>query len=161
MLDNWGDLIGLKGSGSHSVVIEDVIVPEHHTITLDEWMSIGVTLDARLSPARQPALRRVVPRRSRSGSSTRCRSAPRRARSTSTSACSRRPTRQVGGRGGAQAGATTPNYQRLLGLALAYTDAAYSILIRCGELYHEYAREAMEGGEPFGAGADASASTGS
>ena len=44
-----------------------------------------------------------------------------------------------------------PNYQRDLGLALAYTDAAYSIVIRCGELYHEYAREAMEGGEPFGA----------
>ena len=60
MLDNWGDLIGLKGSGSHSVVIDDVVVPEHHTITLDEWMSIGVPLDARLPPARQPALRRVV-----------------------------------------------------------------------------------------------------
>ena len=43
MLDNWGDLIGLKGSGSHSVVIEDVLVPAHHTITLDEWLAIGVT----------------------------------------------------------------------------------------------------------------------
>ena len=27
MLENWGDLIGLKGSGSHSVVIEDVTFP--------------------------------------------------------------------------------------------------------------------------------------
>src|SRR6202042_1037114 len=43
MLDNWGDLIGLKGSGSHSVVIEDVVVPAHHTITLDEWLAIGGT----------------------------------------------------------------------------------------------------------------------
>src|SRR5450755_1044593 len=42
MLDNWGDLIGLKGSGSHSVVIDDALVPASHTITLDEWLSIGV-----------------------------------------------------------------------------------------------------------------------
>jgi 3-hydroxy-9,10-secoandrosta-1,3,5(10)-triene-9,17-dione monooxygenase len=43
MLDNWGDLIGLKGSGSHSVVIDDVFVPGHLTITLEEWVAIGVS----------------------------------------------------------------------------------------------------------------------
>ena len=60
-----------------------------------------------------------------------------------------RPTRQATAAEGRKR-SDDPNYQRLLGLALAYTDAAYSILIRCGELYHEYARQAMEEGEPFG-----------
>jgi alkylation response protein AidB-like acyl-CoA dehydrogenase len=43
------------------------------------------------------------------------------------------------------------DYQRLLGLAIAHTDAAESIVLRCDELYHAYAREAMEGDEPFAA----------
>jgi hypothetical protein len=41
------------------------------------------------------------------------------------------------------------DYQRCFGLGLAYTDAAYSILERCGELYHHYARGAMEADDPF------------
>ena len=59
MLDNWGDLIGLKGSGSHSVVIEDVTRPR---APHDHARGVDVDrreLDARLSPPRQPALRRV------------------------------------------------------------------------------------------------------
>src|SRR5262249_40089573 len=43
MLGNWGDLIGLKGSGSHSVVVDDVFVPAHQTITLEQWLAIGVS----------------------------------------------------------------------------------------------------------------------
>jgi alkylation response protein AidB-like acyl-CoA dehydrogenase len=31
-LDDWGDLIGLKGSGSHSVVVEEAFVPDHHVV---------------------------------------------------------------------------------------------------------------------------------
>ncbi len=62
MLDNWGDLIGLKGSGSHSVVIEDAFVPEHHAISLDDWLAIGVSSTPGYLLHRQPALRRVVPR---------------------------------------------------------------------------------------------------
>ena len=59
-----------------------------------------------------------------------------------------RPTRPAGAAEG-RSRAHDPNHQRLLGLALAYTDAAYSILLRCGELYHRYARLAMTQGEPF------------
>jgi len=59
MLDNWGDLIGLKGSGSHSVVIEDAFVPDHRTITFEQWLAIGVS-DSGLRAPRQPALRRLL-----------------------------------------------------------------------------------------------------
>jgi 3-hydroxy-9,10-secoandrosta-1,3,5(10)-triene-9,17-dione monooxygenase len=31
-LDDWGDQLGLKGSGSHSIVLEDAYVPDHHTL---------------------------------------------------------------------------------------------------------------------------------
>jgi 3-hydroxy-9,10-secoandrosta-1,3,5(10)-triene-9,17-dione monooxygenase len=41
------------------------------------------------------------------------------------------------------------NYQRCLGLAMAWTQSAYSIHERVGELYMEYAQRAMEGSDPF------------
>lgn len=30
MLDNWGDILGFRGSGSHSVVAEDVLIPNEY-----------------------------------------------------------------------------------------------------------------------------------
>ena len=147
MLDNWGDLIGLKGSGSHSVVIEDVTVPEHHTITLDEWMSIGVesTPGYRLhaNPLYGGSFAAVAP-----GELNSVQVGAAQGAIDEYERLLARPTRPIGGAPG-RSRSLDPDHQRILGLALAHTDAAYSILIRCGELYHEYAREAMEGGELF------------
>ena len=42
-LDNWGDLIGLKGSGSHSVVVKDVFVPTHRVTHLLDMETRPVT----------------------------------------------------------------------------------------------------------------------
>jgi 3-hydroxy-9,10-secoandrosta-1,3,5(10)-triene-9,17-dione monooxygenase len=148
MLDNWGDLIGLKGSGSHSVVIEDAFVPEHRTITLEEWLAIGVdsTTGYRLhgnplygGPFLAVAL----------GELNSVQVGAAKGAIDEYERLLARPTRQATAAVGTSR-AHDPNYQRLLGLALAYTDAAESILIRCGELYHEYASAAMENGEPFG-----------
>jgi 3-hydroxy-9,10-secoandrosta-1,3,5(10)-triene-9,17-dione monooxygenase len=148
MLDNWGDLIGLKGSGSHSVVIEDAFVPEHRTITLAEWLAIGVpsTPGYRLygnplygGPFLAVAL----------GELNSVQVGAAKGAVDEYERLLVRPTRQATAPEGRRR-ADDPNYQRLLGLALAYTDAAESILLRCGELYHDYARAAMEDGEPFG-----------
>jgi 3-hydroxy-9,10-secoandrosta-1,3,5(10)-triene-9,17-dione monooxygenase len=149
MLDNWGDLIGLKGSGSHSVVIEDAEVPDHRTITLEEWLGIG--------PSSTPGYR--LYRNPLYGGSFMA-VALGELNSVQIGAAQgaldeyerllERPTRQAGASEGRKR-SEDPDYQRVLGLALAYTDAAYSILIRCGELYHEYARRAMEHSEPFDA----------
>jgi 3-hydroxy-9,10-secoandrosta-1,3,5(10)-triene-9,17-dione monooxygenase len=146
MLDNWGDLIGLKGSGSHSVVIEDAFVPAHHTISLEQWLAIGVSETPGYALHGNPLY---------GGSFLAV--ALGELNSVQVGAAQGaideyerllvRPTRRTAG--GANR-ADDANYQRVLGLALAYTDAAFSVLIRCGELYHEYAREAMEGGERFG-----------
>ncbi|MEA2180344.1 MAG: 3-hydroxy-9,10-secoandrosta,3,5(10)-triene-9,17-dione monooxygenase, partial [Solirubrobacteraceae bacterium] len=40
-LDNWGDLIGLKGSGSHSVVVEEAFVPDHHVIPFGFFQDVA------------------------------------------------------------------------------------------------------------------------
>jgi 3-hydroxy-9,10-secoandrosta-1,3,5(10)-triene-9,17-dione monooxygenase len=149
MLDNWGDLIGLKGSGSHSVVIEDVVVPAHHTITLDEWLAIGVTSTPgyRLhgNPLYGGSFMAVA-----LGELNSVQVGNAQAAVDEYERLLGKPTRQAAAAEGRER-ARDPNYQRVLGLALAFTDAAYSILMRCGELYHDYAREAMEGGQPFGA----------
>ena len=149
MLDNWGDLIGLKGSGSHSVVIEDAFVPDHYTISLDEWMAIGVGSTPGYLLHRNPlyggAFLAVA-----LGELNSVQVGAAQGAIDEYERLLERPTRQPGAPEGHKR-SEDPNYQRLLGLALANTDAAYSILIRCGELYHEYAREAMEGGERFSA----------
>jgi len=148
MLDNWGDLIGLKGSGSHSVVIEDAFVPDHRTISFDEWMAIGVgsTPGYRLhsNPLYGGSFLAVA-----LGELNSVQVGAARGAIDEYERLLARPTREAGAAEGRLRSAD-PNFQRLLGLALANTDAAHSILIRCGELYHEYAREAMEGGERFG-----------
>jgi 3-hydroxy-9,10-secoandrosta-1,3,5(10)-triene-9,17-dione monooxygenase len=148
MLDNWGDLIGLKGSGSHSVVIDDAFVPEHRTIGFDDWMAIGVgsTPGYRLhaNPLYGGSFLAVA-----LGELNSVQVGAAQGAIDEYERLLARPTREAGAAEGRLRSAD-PNFQRLLGLALANTDAAHSILIRCGELYHEYAREAMEGGERFG-----------
>ncbi len=149
MLDNWGDLIGLKGSGSHSVVVEGAIVPSPPH---DRPRRVAVDRrehDAWIRAARQPALRRLVHgRRPRRAELRAGRQRPGRRRRVRAPHDQADPSR--GGQPGQRAVAR-PNYQRVLGLALSHTDAAQSVVIRCGELFHEYAREAMEGGRPFDA----------
>ena len=59
MLDDWGDLLGLKGSGSQSIVFDDGRIPAHwaieDTLMVDFDVSGGTP---GLRSARQPALRR-------------------------------------------------------------------------------------------------------
>jgi 3-hydroxy-9,10-secoandrosta-1,3,5(10)-triene-9,17-dione monooxygenase len=149
MLDNWGDLIGLKGSGSHSVVIDDVLVAADHTISLDDWLAIGVrsTEGFRLhgNPMYGGSFMAFA-----LGSLNSVQVGNARGAIDEYERLLARPTRSAGAAEG-QTRSHDPNYQRLLGLALAYTDAAYSILLRCGDLYHRYARLAMTEGEPFDA----------
>jgi len=148
MLDNWGDLIGLKGSGSHSVVIEDAFVPDHHAISLEQWLAIGVPETAGYALHGNPlyggSFMAVA-----LGELNSVQVGAAQGAIDEYERLLARPIRRDLTAGGPKR-ADDANYQRVLGLALAYTDAAFSVLIRCGELYHEYAREAMEGGEPFG-----------
>jgi 3-hydroxy-9,10-secoandrosta-1,3,5(10)-triene-9,17-dione monooxygenase len=149
MLDNWGDLIGLKGSGSHSVVVEGAVVEAHHTITVAEWLAIGVTTTPGYqlhgNPMYGGSFMAVALGELNSVQVGNAQGAI-----DEYERLLARPTRRVAGKPGSDRSAD-PNYQRILGLALSYTDAAYSILMQCGALFHEYAGDAMEGRRPFDA----------
>lgn len=149
MLDNWGDLIGLRGSGSHSVAIEGAVIPRRHTITLPESLAIGVTTTPgyRLhgNPMYGGSFMAVVLGELNSVQVGNAQGAVDEYERLLT-----RPTRRVAGKPGSER-SHDPNYQRILGLALSCTDAAHSILMQCGALFHEYAAEAMQGGRPFDA----------
>jgi 3-hydroxy-9,10-secoandrosta-1,3,5(10)-triene-9,17-dione monooxygenase len=145
-LDNWGDLIGLKGSGSHSVVVEETFIPSYLAVPyLDmedgKRPSIGYELHGNpLYGGRFGGF-----------------------------AVGRLTAVQVGNAQGAvdeferllegrrtisitNAGVPKteePNYQRSLGLALAWTDSAFAIIVHTGDLYLEYSRAAVEDGDPF------------
>ena len=125
------------------------MIPAHHTITLDEWLGIGVSSTPGYllhgNPLYGGSFMAVA-----MGELNSVQVGNAQAAVDEYERMLGKPTRQAAAAEGRER-SRDPNYQRVLGLALAYTDAAYSILIRCGKLYHEYAREAMEGGEPFGA----------
>jgi 3-hydroxy-9,10-secoandrosta-1,3,5(10)-triene-9,17-dione monooxygenase len=147
MLDNWGDLIGLKGSGSHSITVEETVIPAHHVISLPQFLSAGggptpgyelhgnpmyggeflAFASGELNSVQVGNAQGAVDEYER--------------------LMSTRNTLSITGPGSPRK--EDQDYQRCLGLGIAYTDAAYSILVRTGELYHEYARLAMEEGEPF------------
>jgi 3-hydroxy-9,10-secoandrosta-1,3,5(10)-triene-9,17-dione monooxygenase len=147
MLDNWGDLIGLKGSGSHSVVVDDVFVPAHHTISEAEWMSIGVTTtpgyELHGNPMYGGSFLAIA-----LGELASVQVGNAQAAVDEYERLLARPTRKVAGKPGPER-AHDPNHQRILGLALSYTDAAYSIVRHCSGLIRDFSCEAMEGGRTF------------
>ena len=89
IVDNW-DTLGMRGTGSRRVVVEDLFVPEHHTV------AVAQPRRARSSSSRAATCTRT--RSTAAGRSCRCSSpSPRRwpsasprARSTTTSRCCRR-----------------------------------------------------------------------
>ena len=142
-LDNWGDLIGLKGSGSHSVVVDGTFVPEHLVIPLGEMeradgtsagydlhhnpMYAGrfmgfatgelVAVQVGNSQAAVDELERLLPGK--------------RELSLTMSGALK---------------AERLDYQRCLGLATAYTDSAHSILVAMGTEYERQGRARVEDG---------------
>ncbi len=145
-LDNWGDLIGLKGSGSHSVVVEDVFVPTHRVIHLLDMenptghtpgyalhanhlyagrffgFAIGELVAVQIGAA-QAAVdefeRSIIgkPKMSLNNSGT--------------------PKTE------------DADFQRCFGLAMAWSDSAESILLKVGEQYMEHARRTIACDEAF------------
>lgn len=43
MLDDWGDQLGLRGSGSHSIVLTGVRVPAHHVLEGTNMLDVDVS----------------------------------------------------------------------------------------------------------------------
>jgi 3-hydroxy-9,10-secoandrosta-1,3,5(10)-triene-9,17-dione monooxygenase len=147
VLDNWGDLIGLKGSGSNSITAEDAVIPERWAIPFDEYLGIDRTTTRGWELHRNPLYAGSFMAFAM-GELNSVQVGNAQGAIDEFERLLSRPTMAIGG------GPTRPryedqNFQRILGLALGYTDAAYSILMRCGELYVEHSRAAMEDGDLF------------
>ncbi|MFT4584844.1 MAG: 3-hydroxy-9,10-secoandrosta-1,3,5(10)-triene-9,17-dione monooxygenase [Gammaproteobacteria bacterium] len=145
-LDNWGDLIGLKGSGSHSVVVEDKFVPAYRTIRFLDMedpsgQTIGYQLHnnplyagrffgfaiGELAAVQVGAAQAAVDEFERL------------LMGKKTMSITNSGTPKI----------EDPNFQRCFGLAMAAADSAYSLMLQVGEQYMTYAKQAAAKEHPF------------
>jgi 3-hydroxy-9,10-secoandrosta-1,3,5(10)-triene-9,17-dione monooxygenase len=145
MLDDWGAILGMRGSGSNSIRVEEAHVPESHVVPvdmLDADVSAGtpgsrlhrnpmyagrclsffhgelVSLMVGLGYAAIDEYEKII-----------------RARSTLFPPVTPRYLHY--------------DYQRIIGLALGMVNAAERLALNAGDLYMEYCRRGFEGGKPF------------
>ncbi|HEY7625755.1 MAG TPA: acyl-CoA dehydrogenase family protein [Ilumatobacteraceae bacterium] len=153
VLDDWGDLIGLKGSGSNSVVIDDAFIPAHHTAPvarlLGEWpmttdllpgavihgnpMYTGGFMGfaiSELTSVQVGAARAMLDEYEQILAST---------ANVSMSGNSAVKRYEVA------------DYQRSYGMALGWVDAAHATMVRSGQLYMELAATAVKTGRQVSA----------
>jgi 3-hydroxy-9,10-secoandrosta-1,3,5(10)-triene-9,17-dione monooxygenase len=145
MLDDWGDVLGMRGSGSHSILVDSAHVPEHFVVRrnlLDVDVSDGtpgyrlhgnpmyagrtlgffyveiVSIVVGTARAAVDEYEQII-----------------RTRKTYTPPIIPR--------------FESHDFQRPFGLGLAMVDAAESIVLRAAERYMELCVRGVEGGEPF------------
>jgi 3-hydroxy-9,10-secoandrosta-1,3,5(10)-triene-9,17-dione monooxygenase len=145
MLDDWGAILGMRGSGSNSIVVEGARLPKSHVVALDMLnpdlahgthggrlhgnpMYAGrclsffrAELDAILVGLGYAALDEYV-------------------HLTRTKNTLYPPI---------QLRATHPDYQRYVGLALGMLDAAERLVLHSADVFMEYSRRGFEGGAAF------------
>ncbi|MEP7047879.1 MAG: hypothetical protein ABI949_14415 [Ilumatobacteraceae bacterium] len=150
VLEDWGNLIGLKGSGSNSVVIDDVFVPARHTAPIDQLMG------------EWPMTTNVLPGGAIHGN-------PMYSGGFMGFAIGELTVVQVGAARGMldlyeemlgsmsitsmSGNDQTKRYmdhdfQRSFGMALGWVDGAHGIMMRAGEVYMDLTRRAFESGQP-------------
>ena len=148
VLEDWGDLIGLKGSGSNSVVVDNAFVPAHHTVPIDQLMG------------ESPMTTQLLPGGAIHGN-------PMYSGGFMGFAIGELTVVQVGAARGMldlyeemlgslsitsmSGNVTTKRYldhdfQRSFGMALGWVDGAHGIMMRAGEIYMDLARKAVESG---------------
>jgi 3-hydroxy-9,10-secoandrosta-1,3,5(10)-triene-9,17-dione monooxygenase len=145
MLDDWGGILGMRGSGSNSIVVEGAQLPKNHVVRLDMLnpdiangtfgshlhgnpMYAGrclsffrAELDAILVGLGYAAFDEYVHL----------------ARTKNTLYPPIQPRY------------THPDYQRYVGLALGMLDAAERLVLDSADVYMDYCRRGFQGGKPF------------
>jgi 3-hydroxy-9,10-secoandrosta-1,3,5(10)-triene-9,17-dione monooxygenase len=147
VLDDWGGdrVLGLRGSGSNTVLVEDVVVPEHRTCRFD-WMahdypgpSVGTELHGNplyLGPV--AGFFHLALASPMVGAARAALDEYERIITTRTTPFPPFTPRSE-----------DPLHQMDLGTALTMADAAEAIVIRAADLYMEYADDAVQRGVPF------------
>jgi 3-hydroxy-9,10-secoandrosta-1,3,5(10)-triene-9,17-dione monooxygenase len=153
VLDDWGGdrVLGLRGSGSNTVVVENVFVPEHRTCRFD-WMnhdytgpSVGTELHANpmyLGPV--AGFFHMALASPMIGAARAALDEYEHIISTRTTPFPPFTPRSE-----------DPLHQADLGMAMTMTDAAEAIVLQAGEMYVEHCAAAVERGIPFTTETDA------
>jgi 3-hydroxy-9,10-secoandrosta-1,3,5(10)-triene-9,17-dione monooxygenase len=151
MLDDWHGLLGLRGSGSHSIAVKDARVPGHFVVTSDPF-SFDTANTARRSAVHQNPMYN-----SRhlnffhgeigaimAGMADAATDEYERIIRTSKTSSPLPPGLRM----------DAPDHQRTLGLGLAKASAARQIVLGAARQHLEYCREAAEDGVPYEAERD-------
>jgi 3-hydroxy-9,10-secoandrosta-1,3,5(10)-triene-9,17-dione monooxygenase len=144
VLDDWGDLLGMRGSGSNGVVLKDVFVPNHMTIRMDHAATLfGDTPGSRLHDGE--ALYGGLFNAFAEGSLAAM------AVGTAEAAIDEyihlMKTKNAGLSGRRRV--EMEDYQRTLGLAIVTADTARAAAIRGAEIYMERSARSVSGIAPF------------
>ncbi|GAA4634289.1 acyl-CoA dehydrogenase family protein [Actinoallomurus vinaceus] len=147
MLDDWGDQLGLRGSGSHSVVLDGGRVPDHYVLERTNMMDVDVsggTPGLRLHGNPMYAGRNLgvfcmtLAAITVGAGYNALDEYERLARTRPTSLPPLVPR------------STDPDYQRWLGAANVQLATAEAALLRCAQMHAELCERAVSGGDPFG-----------
>jgi len=145
MLDDWGAILGMRGSGSNSILVEGARVPRNHVIHLD-MLNVDVskgTPGSRLHGNPMYAGRCLSFFRAELDAilvGTGYAALDEYEHLMRTKNTLYPPI---------QPRYTHPDYQRYLGLALGLLDAGKRLVLNAGDVYMEYCRRTAEGGPPF------------
>ena len=145
MLDDWGAILGMRGSGSNSIVVEGARLPK--TTSFRSTCSTPTSptaLSARgftaIRCTRAGAFRFFAPSSMRSWSDSATRRFDEYEHLTRTKNTLYPPI---------QPRYTHPDYQRYVGLALGLLNAAKRLVLNSADVYMGYCRRGFEGGKPF------------
>jgi 3-hydroxy-9,10-secoandrosta-1,3,5(10)-triene-9,17-dione monooxygenase len=145
MLDDWGAILGMRGSGSNSIVVEEARVPKSHVIALD-MLNVDIT---RGTPGYHLHKNPMYAGRCLSffhaelvavltGLGYAAIDEYERIIRTKTTLYPPMIPRYL-----------HHDYQRYLGLALGMMNAAKRLVLNAGDVYIENCRRGLEGGQPF------------
>jgi 3-hydroxy-9,10-secoandrosta-1,3,5(10)-triene-9,17-dione monooxygenase len=147
VLEDWGAIVGMRGSGSQSIRVENAFVPDHHVVE-STWMSSlsGDTVGSRLhgnsiygGPFMAFAEGEIAA--IAAGMGLAAIDEYEHIITTSKAPWSDGGLRRC----------DHPVWQGKFGTALALVDSAVAMSARGGQMYEEFARRSVAGLEPFGA----------
>ncbi|MBO0878779.1 MAG: hypothetical protein J2P19_35915 [Pseudonocardia sp.] len=146
VLDDWGDgaLLGMQSSGSNSVTVSEVFIPERWTADWEALRSPGPTPGTRLhgNPMYLGMLRSIYHGGLVVSVVGAARAALDELEDILTTKNTHLPPRVPR--------YTHVDHQRPFGLAMALTDSAEALVYQVGEQYMQYCRRWADTGQPFG-----------
>lgn len=146
VLDDWGGdrVLGLRASGSNTVVADGVEVPEHHTVVFD-WMDHDFTTSPGAELHGDPLYLGPVTGFFHLALAAPIVGAAKAALDLYEEIITTRTMPFDPG----QYRSSDPFHQADLGMAMTMADSAEAICVRMGEMHMEYCTDALERGIPF------------